>query len=58
MKCEINEFANPQTCYAGLIHEGVNVSVENRFVGAIEVQIGGDANQLQDDQRRSFCWRL
>ncbi len=37
---EINEFANPQTCWAGLIHEGVNVSVENRFVGPIEVQIG------------------
>lgn len=37
---EINEFANPQTCWAGLIHEGVNVSVENRFVGPIEVRIG------------------
>ncbi|MEO1290189.1 MAG: hypothetical protein AAFV93_20760 [Chloroflexota bacterium] len=37
---EINEFANPQTCWAGLIHEGVDVSVENRFVGPIEVEIG------------------
>lgn len=40
---EINEFANPQTCWAGLIHEGVDVSVENRFVGPIEVQIGDEA---------------
>ncbi len=46
---EINEFANPQTCYAGLIHEGVNVSVENRFVGAIEVQIGDPPNSSTDD---------
>lgn len=37
---EINEFANPQTCWAGLIHEGVDISVENRFVGPIEVRIG------------------
>jgi hypothetical protein len=37
---EINEFANPQTCWAGLIHEGVNISVENRFVNPIEVLIG------------------
>lgn len=39
---EINEFANPQTCWAGLIHEGVDVSVENRFVGPIEVHIGDE----------------
>jgi len=37
---EINEFANPQTCWAGLIHEGVNISVENQNVGPIEVRIG------------------
>ena len=37
---EINEFANPQTCQAGLIHEGVNISVENRNVGPVEVRIG------------------
>jgi hypothetical protein len=37
---EINEFANPQTCWTGLIHEGVDISVENRFVGSIEVLIG------------------
>ncbi len=46
---EINEFANPQTCWAGLIHEGVNVSVENRFVGAIDVEIG-DAPLNSEDE--------
>lgn len=46
---EINEFANPQTCWAGLIHEGVNVSVENRFVGAIEVHIGDPIVNGRDD---------
>lgn len=40
---DVNEFANPQTCWAGLIHEGVNVSVENRFVGPISVHIGDEA---------------
>jgi hypothetical protein len=37
---EINDFANPQTCWAGLIHEAVNISVENNNVSPIEVQIG------------------
>jgi hypothetical protein len=37
---DINEFANPQTCWAGLIHEGVGISVENNNVSPIEVQIG------------------
>lgn len=46
---EINEFANPQTCWAGLIHEGVNISVENRFVGAIEVRIGDPIVNGTDD---------
>lgn len=46
---EINEFANPQTCWAGLIHEGVNVSVENRFVGPIEVRIGDPPLNSEDD---------
>lgn len=41
---EINEFANPQNCWAGLIHEGVDISVENRFVGSIRVIIGEPPN--------------
>jgi hypothetical protein len=31
--------ANPQTCYAGLIHEGVNISVRNMVVGARAVEL-------------------
>jgi hypothetical protein len=31
---ELVENFNPQTCYAGLIHEGVNISVRNSVVGA------------------------
>ena len=45
---EINKFANPQTCWAGLIHEGVNISVENRFVGSIEVLIGASEGSSTD----------
>lgn len=37
---DINKFANPQTCWAGLIHEGVEISIENQFVSPIEVLIG------------------
>jgi hypothetical protein len=36
---EIDERQNPQTCWAGLIHEAVGISVTNRFVGPIEVEI-------------------
>lgn len=46
---DINEFANPQTCWAGLIHEGVNISVENRFVGPIEVLIGSPEDSSTDE---------
>jgi hypothetical protein len=31
--------ANPQTCYAGLIHEGVNISVRNQVVGARAIEL-------------------
>jgi hypothetical protein len=34
---ELVPAANPQTCYAGLIHEGVNISVRNMVVGARSV---------------------
>lgn len=36
---EIYEQQNPQTCWAGLIHEQVAVSPFNNFVGPIEVQL-------------------
>lgn len=36
---EINEFANPQTCWAGLIHEQVAISVQNAFVNPLEVRL-------------------
>jgi hypothetical protein len=36
---EINQFANPQTCWAGLIHEQVEVSNENAFVDPREIHI-------------------
>jgi hypothetical protein len=47
---EINKFANPQTCWAGLIHEGVDISVENRFVGPIKVLIGVPEDGSTDSQ--------
>lgn len=45
-----NNFANPQTCWAGLIHEGVGISVENMNVGGIEVDIGMAAESGGDGQ--------
>ncbi|MBC8098110.1 MAG: hypothetical protein H7Y11_01590, partial [Armatimonadetes bacterium] len=30
---------NPQTCYAGLIHEGVNISVRNAVAGARSIRL-------------------
>jgi hypothetical protein len=36
---EIDERQNPQTCWAGLIHESVGITVTNRFVGPIEVEL-------------------
>lgn len=31
---------NPQTCWAGLIHEGVSVSLQNSFVDPREIHVG------------------
>ncbi|MDQ7024593.1 MAG: hypothetical protein Q9P01_04660 [Anaerolineae bacterium] len=36
---DLNEAANPQTCWAGLIHEQVGIGVENAFVGARDIQL-------------------
>jgi hypothetical protein len=36
---DIHPFANPQTCWAGLIHEQVAVSAENSFVDPREIHI-------------------
>jgi hypothetical protein len=47
---EINEFANPQTCWAGLIHEGVGISVDNNNVSPIEVKIGDEPESGTDGQ--------
>jgi hypothetical protein len=30
---------NPQNCWAGLIHEDVEVSLRNSFVGAREIEL-------------------
>lgn len=46
---DIDEYLNPQTCWVGLIHEGVNISVENRFVGPIEVLIAESETVSIDD---------
>jgi hypothetical protein len=39
---EVIPTANPQTCWAGLIHEDVGISVVNRDVGRREVEVLGD----------------
>ncbi len=44
---EINEFANPQTCWAGLIHEQVGISVTNAFVEPVEVFIGDSSGTVR-----------
>lgn len=36
---EYNRLANPQACWAGLIHEDVGISVRNNNVGRREIQI-------------------
>lgn len=36
---DLNETANPQTCWAGLIHEQVGIGVENAYVGARDIQL-------------------
>ncbi len=36
---ELTERQNPQTCYAGLIHEQVAISIENQRVGPREIEI-------------------
>jgi hypothetical protein len=36
---EYNRFANPQACWAGLIHEDVGISTRNNNVGRREIQI-------------------
>jgi hypothetical protein len=36
---DLNEAANPQTCWAGLIHEQVGIGVENAYVGARDIQL-------------------
>lgn len=44
---DINPSANPQTCWAGLIHEQVAISVTNSFVEPIEVTIGNSSGTTQ-----------
>ena len=36
---DLNEAANPQTCWTGLIHESVGIGVENAYVGAREIEL-------------------
>lgn len=48
-----NEFANPQTCWAGLIHEGVGISVENMNVSPIEVDFGDPAANAEADDSQT-----
>lgn len=36
---DLNERANPQQCWAGLIHEGVEIAELNRFVGSRDILI-------------------
>jgi hypothetical protein len=47
---ERNNFAHPETCWGGLIHEGVGISVENMNVGPIAVDIGLPAESGGDGQ--------
>jgi hypothetical protein len=36
---DLNPLANPQTCWAGLIHESVGIGVENVYVGARDIEL-------------------
>lgn len=45
---DLNEAANPQTCWAGLIHEQVGIGVENAFVGTRDIQLAAPYSADED----------
>lgn len=48
---EIDPRQNPQTCWAGLIHEDVAISLQNSYVGPREIELvepGATASDLSD----------